>query len=145
MNYLLDTCVVSELWKTSADPHVLAWMAACDETSCYLSVLTIGEIRKGIERLPDSRKKTELQQWLTYDLRQRFAGRILGLTEQVAEIWGEVQGKAELQGRPMPVIDSLIAATGLAHKATIVTRNTDGMVSSGVQTLNPWEYPLPSA
>jgi toxin FitB len=144
MNYLLDTCVVSELWKPQPNSHVLAWLATCAEESLYLSALTIGEIRKGITKLPESPKKIELQYWLNQDLRQRFTGRILGITEHVAETWGDIQGNAEQHGCKMPVIDSLLAATGLTHTLTVVTRNTADIAASGVLLLNPWEFPLPS-
>lgn len=143
MKYLLDTCVVSELCKPQPNPHVLAWLATCAEETLYLSVLTIGEIRMGIAKLPESPKKLELQQWLDRNLRQRFIGKILDITEHVAETWGDIQANAEQQGCKMPVIDSLIAATGLAHAMTVATRNTADIAVSGVLLLNPWEFPLP--
>ncbi len=143
MNYLLDTCVISELLKPTPDPHVIQWMDTCQEESLYLSVLTLGEIRKGITKLPESSKRVNLQHWLEHDLHQRFAGRILEITEAVAERWGEIQGTAEQQGNKMPVIDSLIAATGLVYSVAVVTRNTADIAISGVRTLNPWEPSQP--
>jgi predicted nucleic acid-binding protein len=143
MNDLLDTCVVSELSKPQMNPHVLAWMQTCRDDAFYLSVLTLGELRKGIAKLPDSRKKIELQQWFDEDLQHRFAGRILSVSEHVADTWGEMQARAELAGQKMPVIDSLIAATGKIYMCAVVTRNTDDMAASGVDLVNPWIVPLP--
>jgi predicted nucleic acid-binding protein len=121
----------------------MAWMQTCRNDTFYLSVLTLGEIRKGIVKLPDSRKKVELQQWFDEDLQFRFAGRILSISEHVADTWGETQARAELQGQKMPIIDSLIAATGKVYHCTVVTRNTADMAASGVELVNPWLFPLP--
>ncbi len=142
MNYILDTCVVSELSKPQIHRHVMAWIKTCRNDTFYLSVLTLGEIRKGIVKLPDSRKKVELQQWFDEDLQHRFAGRILSISEHLADTWGEMQAKAELQGQKMPIIDSLIAATGKVYNYAVVTRNTGDMAASGVELVNPWIFPF---
>jgi len=139
MKYLLDTCVISELIKPTPNPKVIDWINHRHESLLFLSVLTIGEIQKGIAKLPDSVKKTTLQTWLDHDLRQRFNWRILDITEDVAKRWGEIQAAAEQRAVKMPIIDSLIAATGLAHDLTVVTRNVADMTSSGVKLLNLWE------
>ena len=138
MNYLLDTCVVSELLKKDPDKNVLKWISEMDETSLYLSVLTFGEIHKGIEKLPESRKKDQLHKWVNSDLRERFKNRILNFDLTAATKWGELQGKAELAGKPMSLIDGLIAATGLVNDLIVVTRNTKDMEQSGVSLFNPW-------
>ena len=138
MNYLLDTCVVSELLKKDPDKKVLKWISEMDETSLYLSVLTFGEIHKGIEKLPQSKKKDRLHKWVNSDLRERFKNRILNFDLTSATKWGELQGKAELAGKPMSLIDGLISATGIVSDLIVVTRNTKDMEQSGVSLLNPW-------
>ena len=139
MNYLLDTCVLSELVKPRPDKGLLAWIEAQEETSLYLSALTLGELAKGISRLSAGAKRNRLQGWLEHDLARRFSGRILSIDAAVAARWGEMQAQAEKRGRPMPVIDSLIAATAAIHSLVIVTRNGDDMHQSGVEILNPWD------
>ena len=139
MNFLLDTCILSEVVKPKPDKKVVAWLKKQDEETLYISALTFGEIHKGIARLPPSRRKETLHQWVEQDLRDRFRNRILDVTLAVAKVWGEIQGKSELEGQPLPAIDGLIAATALAHDLTVVTRNTADMEQSGVALLNPWE------
>ena len=139
MKYLLDTCVISELVKVNPEPKVIAWIQQAAEENLYLSALTFGELHKGIARLPASTRKKNLHQWVEHDLTERFANRVLAIDLQVAKTWGEIQGVAATAGRPMPAIDSLIAATGLAHDLTVVTRNTADMEPSGVSLFNPWE------
>ncbi len=138
MSYLLDTCVVSELVKPAPDAQVVAWLRHQPEEQLYLSVLTLGELQKGIARLRDGRRRRSLQAWLDGDLEQRFAGRVLALTRDVARAWGRVQAQAEQQGRRLPLFDSLIAATALTHDAAVVTRNEDDVRPSGVRVVNPW-------
>jgi predicted nucleic acid-binding protein len=139
LNYLLDTCVVSELVKTKPDLRVVKWIRSQDEESLFLSVITIGEIQKGISKLPDGRtKKHQLQNWLTNELQDRFKGRILEITIGSAIVWGQVLGDCEKKGVTLPAIDSLIASQGILHKMTIVTRNISDMEPSGVSLLNPW-------
>lgn len=138
MNYLLDTCVISELIKKNPDTNVLSWISEVEETSLYLSVLTFGEIHKGIEKLPQSKKKERLHKWVNSDLRERFKSRIINFDLDTATKWGEIQGKAELAGKPMSLIDGLISATGIAYDLIVVTRNTKDMEQSGATLLNPW-------
>ena len=138
MNYLLDTCVVSELLKKDPDKNVLNWISEIDETSLYLSVLTFGEIHKGIAKLPESRKKDQLHKWVNTDLHERFKNRTLNFDLNSATKWGELEGKAELAGKPMSLIDGLIAATGIVNDMIVVTRNTKDMEQSGVSLFNPW-------
>lgn len=139
MRYLLDTCVISELAKPEPDKKVVAWTTQNDEENFYLSSLTFGELYKGIAKLPPSKRKENLLQWVEHDLKDRFQNRIIDITLEVAKHWGETQGICESQGRPMPAMDGLIAATGLAHDLTVVTRNVANMQQSGVLLLNPWE------
>ncbi|MCX6544409.1 MAG: type II toxin-antitoxin system VapC family toxin [Acidobacteria bacterium] len=138
MRYVLDTCLISELQKSRPSKAVCAWLAAQNEEDLYLSVLTLGEIQKGISQLADGKKKTRLQSWLDRDLRGRFQGRIAPVTEEVALTWGRVSGEALRRGRPLSVIDALIAATGIAIDATIVTRDDAGIGATRATTVNPW-------
>ena len=139
MKYLLDTCVISELIKPEKDTNVVEWMQNKEENSLFISVLTIGEIHKGIAKLPDSPKKQSIQEWVNDDLKKRFAGRIIGITEKIATSWGKIQGKAEKEGKKMPVVDSLIAAAAIKNNLTVVTRNIKDIENSGCQSINPWE------
>jgi predicted nucleic acid-binding protein len=139
MRYLLDTCVISELAKPEPNEKVVSWATQNDEENFYLSSLTFGELHKGISKLPPSKRKENLLQWVEHDLKDRFKTRIIDITLKVAKQWGETQGISESQGRPMPAIDGLIAATGLTHDLTVVTRNIADMQQSGVSLLNPWE------
>jgi len=139
MNYLLDTCVISEFTKRQPDRSVVQWLADCDELSIYLSVLSIGEIQKGIQRLPDSPRKTDLTEWLETGLIRRFQGRLLILDTDVMLAWGSLVARLESAGQKMPAIDSLIAATALHYGLILATRNLSDFEPSGVKTLNPWQ------
>ncbi len=139
MKYILDTCIISELAKPVPNKKVISWVTQNDEERFYLSSLTFGELHKGIFKLPPSKRKENLHQWVEYDLRERFKSRILDIDLKVAKVWGEIQGQSEAQGRSMPAIDGLIAATGVAHDLIVVTRNMADMEQSGVSLLNPWE------
>ncbi len=138
MKYLLDTCVLSELIKNDPDQKVIEWVANNAENNLFISVLTIAEIHKGIEKLPAGKKKETLHQWVNDDLKERFKGRIIDFDLKTATAWGKVQAQSELSGKGMPAIDGQIAATGIAHDLTIVTRNTTDMEMSGAALLNPW-------
>lgn len=138
MKYLLDTCIVSELIKESPSENVISWLKNQDEANLYLSVLTFGEIQKGIEKAPDERRKNKLTTWLEEDLKQRFKGRIIPIDQNVAIKWGEIQGITEKSGKTMPSIDGLIAVSALVYHCTVVTRNTSDMKNSTVELLNPW-------
>ena len=138
MKYLLDTCVISEIFRPQPDENVISWIQDKNESSLYLSVLTFGEIEKGIEKALDSVRKRKLQLWVEQDLKQRFENRIIPLDLEVSSRWGVIQGKAELAGKSMPVIDGLIAVSGLVHNCIVVTRNIADMKQSSVELLNPW-------
>ena len=139
MNYLLDTCVISELIKPKPSSTLTKWLRSCQEENLFLCYLTIGEIQKGISKLPDSRKRKKLQSWLDSELIQRFDKRVLGIDFQVAQKWGKIQAASEIAGLKMPVIDSLIASIGIVYDMTVVTRNTGDMKNSGVRLFNPWQ------
>ena len=137
--YLLDTNVISELTKLQPESKVVSWFQATSEELLYLSVLAIGEIRKGINLLPRSNKRVLLESWLANDLVLRFAGRIIEVNLDIAERWGLISAQAKIAGTPLAVIDGLMAATALHHNLTLVTRNTKDVQVAGINTLNPWQ------
>lgn len=138
MNYLLDTCVISELIEPEADPGVTGWLGAQEEHRLYISVVTLGQIQAGISKLADSRRKLALVSWLNNDMTSRFSGRLLAVDAEVAIIWGTKRGRAAASGRTLPLADSLIAASAIARGMTVVTRNTYDFEQCGSMTLNPW-------
>lgn len=138
MSFLLDTSVISELVKPAPDNHVVEWIKHAEETSLYLSVLTIGELEKGIAKLPVSSRRSKLETWVRSDLADRFRERLLAIDGTIAATWGKLAGEAETRGQPLPVIDGLIAATGLAHDLTIATRNVEDFDRWGARCFNPW-------
>jgi len=135
MAYLLDTCVLSELRKPKTHPGVAAWMAGIQPEEAFLSVLTLGEIRRGIElrRAKDQAAARALERWLL-GLEAHYADHILPVTAAIADRWGRLS-----PNQPLPVTDGLIAATALEHKLTVVTRNTEDFARSGVSLLDPFE------
>ena len=137
--FLLDTNIISELVKPQPEPNVTGWVENTDESLLYLSVLTLGEIRRGIAALPQSRRRVNLEAWLDKDLRARFEGRILVIDQEVADRWGLLTAAARNSGIVLPVIDGLLAATALEHNLTLVTRDTGQIPSMGVAVFNPWE------
>ena len=138
MSWLLDTCVISELIRPKPLASVMGWLRARDENELFLSVITIGELEKGIAKLSGSAKRTSLQHWVRHDLAERFRNRLLVIDSDVAARWGSIAGAAEALGQPLPVIDSLIAATGLQHDLTVVTHNTADLERCGARCFNPW-------
>ena len=138
MTFMLDTCVISELVKPRPDENVVRWIDSVDERRLYLSVLTLGELEKGITKLQASQRKDDLREWLEHDLTARFEGRILPVDFAVAAAWGTLQGEAERSGKKLPVIDSLLAATAEIHQLTIATRNVADFERCSVAILNPW-------
>ena len=139
MNYLLDTCVISELVAKRPNPKVIAWIDNTEEIQLYLSVITIGEIRKGIEKLPSSARRSELDAWLNEQLLLRFSDRIINIDVDTMLRWGQLMGCLEKAGKTMPVVDSLIAAIALTHKFQLVTRNERDFEHTGVTIMNPWK------
>lgn len=139
MKYILDTCAISELVRPRPSPVLVDWIRNQQEEHLFLSVLTLGELRKGMERLTDGRRRRSLENWLDRDLKLRFAGRWLAIDEEVAERWGLVTAQAAAHGAVLPTLDGLIAATALVHGMTVITRNTADMAAAGALVLNPWE------
>jgi tRNA(fMet)-specific endonuclease VapC len=139
MKYLFDTCVISELVSKQPSARVVEWVDSLDPDDVYLSVLTIGEIIKGIEKLPNSRRKTELHTWLKEDLLARFQGKIIPIDTDVIVEWGILTAHVESAGKPMPAIDALIAATAKVNQLTLATRNVSDFDAAGMKVLNPWE------
>lgn len=135
MSYLIDTNVLLELRRRDPDANVVRWMADRPATTLYLSVLTLGELRKGVEGLPEGDRKRRLLDWLKVELSAFFAGRILPVDATVAQRWGRLLAQA---GRPLPAIDSLLAATALAHGLTLVTRNLRDFQHPDMTVLDPW-------
>lgn len=137
--FLLDTNIISELIKARPDANVIRWVESTEEALLYLSVLTLGEIRRGIAALDKAARRAQLEAWLETDLRSRFATHILPVDEAVADRWGVITGEAARRGRPIPVIDGLLAATALHHNLTFVTRNEPDVAGVGVVVFNPWQ------
>lgn len=143
MNYLLDTLVVSELVRKQPHVAVRTWLAAQAEGTLFLSVLTVGELQKGISKLADSERKTHLALWLAHDLAVRFRERLLPVDGAVALAWGALQGESLQRGIPLPVVDSLLTATAQVHNLIIVTRNVADFQRCGAPVLDPWQYVSP--
>lgn len=138
MNYLLDTCLLSEFLKKFPNKRVLAWFDAQDEESLHISVLAIGEIQKGITKLPPTKRRAELEEWLQ-NVVGRYGGRILPFTISTAYLWGRIKGDLEKRGTTLSVVDSLMAATALEHNLTVITRNEDDFVPTGAKVLDIWK------
>jgi predicted nucleic acid-binding protein len=137
--FLLDTNVISEFKKSGEpDPLVNAWLERTDPDLLWASVLSFGEIFKGIERLPAGKRRTELEQWAQNELNLWFEDRILLVTKPIAERWGILSARLKEKGTEPTVVDGLLAATALHHQLTFVTRNTKHFVNLGVQILSPW-------
>jgi toxin FitB len=137
MKYLLDTCAISEMNKLSPDSAVDAWFKSVNEEDLHISVLTLGEVEKGIHKLTEGKKKQALAAWVE-ELAVQFGERTLPVNQAVAIRWGILQAETEKKGRSLPAINSLIAATALVHSLTVVTRNNPDMEATGVPLFNPW-------
>ncbi len=135
MSYLVDTNVLSELRRRDPDSNVVRWMSARPSSTLYLSVLTIGELRKGIDALPDGDRKCRLLDWLETDIPAFFSGRILSVDVSVADRWGRLLAQA---GRPLPAVDTLLAATAVDHGLTLVTRNLRDFRHPDLSVIDPW-------
>jgi predicted nucleic acid-binding protein len=136
VKYLLDTNVLSEIRKSNGNAAVKAFVSKIRDDDIYISAISIGEICHGIEKLPEGPKKTELSIWLGQNLKERFHGKIISLDANIMMEWGRLQARS----RTLPLFDSLIAASALAHRFTIVTRNIkDFDKIEGLLLLNPWE------
>jgi|SRR6266403_1041119 len=137
--FLLDTTCISEVIRSKPELRVMAWIEAAEESLLYLSVLTLGEIRKGLAALPQGSRRIHLETWLEVELRARFSGRILPIDEAVAERWGLLAANAKGKGKTLSAIDGLLAATAIHHNLTVVSRNVNDFTNTQVSVVNPWE------
>ena len=135
MSYLLDTNVVSETVRRNPNKAVISWLDQLPGEALYISVLTLGEIRKGIEALADRKRREKLRVWLQHELPAWFEGRVLSVDLAVADRWGRLLAEA---GRPVPTINSLLAATALHHELRLVTRNSGDFEYPGLEVINPF-------
>jgi len=139
VNYLLDTWVLSEFTRRQPDQRVIEWLNSIEEEKHFISVITVGEIQRGIERLPDSHRKTELLVWMNSGLLKRFAERMVAIDAPTMFIWGSLTARLEAAGQPMSVMDSLIVASALHNNLIVATRKVADFLPGGVQVINPWE------
>jgi predicted nucleic acid-binding protein len=139
LHYLLDTCVISEFVKSKPERKVVEWLNEADTEQVFLSVVTLGEIQFGISGKPTSNRRTELEAWLNVNLVAQFAGRILPLDAETLLTWGRMTADLKQRGKPMSVMDSLIAATAMHHKMVLVTRNVTDFSGVALSVFNPWE------
>lgn len=139
MTYILDTNIVSELTRRRGKESVLSWLSAQDEDQTFLSVMTVAELRQGVALAPSASRQNELSEWLYGILLARYEGRIISVSQPVAEAWGILSAKARVSGKPAAVIDCFIAATAAVHSKIIVTRNVRDFEPFGVEILNPFE------
>lgn len=138
MNYLLDTCVLSEFTRRKPDENVVHWLSEMDEEKLFISAITIGEIQRGIARMNESPRKTALLTWMNNGLVRRFEQRILSLDSATMFLWGTQTARMEQSGKPLGLMDSLIIATAMQNNLMIVTRNVSDFLPCGVQVINPW-------
>ncbi len=140
MKYLVDTCVISELIKPQPSQRVVACLKSLENDRLFLSVITIGELEKGIAKLSESRRKRQLIVWLDQHLIDQFEERLIPFDQECARRWGQIQGLGLARGETLPVIDAMIAATAMTRNLTVITRNTADMDRCGAATLNPWVF-----
>jgi predicted nucleic acid-binding protein len=138
VSFLLDTNVVSEWVKAHPNPGVVAWLAEVDEDRAFLSVVTLAELRCGVERLPAGSRRKRLDEWLRHELPLRFEGRVLPIDGAIADAWGRVTARRESLGRPIGIADAFIAATVEIHGLTLVTRNASDFEPTVKFLVNPW-------
>lgn len=138
MNFLLDTCVLSELVKRTPNNGVVNWISSIDENRLFISVITLGEIQKGISKLEDRGRQETLSNWLEQALKRRFDQRCLTINTDIALEWGMLSGGNAKQGRTLPVIDALLAATAIVHNLTFITRNESDFNPLPIRVINPW-------
>jgi predicted nucleic acid-binding protein len=140
VTFLLDTNVVSEWVKPKPNPGVIGWLAEVDEDRVFLSVVTLAELRHGVERLADGSRRKRLDAWLRDELPLRFEGRLLPIDEVVVASWGLVLAQREAAGRPIGVMDAFIAATANIHRLKLVTRNESDFRATVDEIVNPWMH-----
>lgn len=139
MKYVLDTNVISEAINKQPNPQVMNWLRSMDSQELYLSVVTVGEIKKGVEKLPESQRKDNIKEWFENDLLIKFEDRVLALDLSVILVWGQLVGELEKKGRKLPALDSLIAATVKYYGYTLVTRNEKDFEGIDITVFNPFE------
>jgi predicted nucleic acid-binding protein len=140
VRYLLDTCALSELVKSTPDAHVIHWFEARKAHELCISSMTWGELQRGVTRLPESKRRSELTLWLQ-QLETGFEDRILAFDKNVSRVWAHMTAQAETQGKSMAAFDSIIAATARAHDCKLVSRNVRDFVNAGIDVINPWQDP----
>lgn len=138
MRFLVDTNVVSGAVKAAPDQRVIDWLSVTDESRIYLSAVTIGEIRRGLELVDDGARRDHLVRWLEQDLARRFTGRILSAHFEIFDVWGRLTARERLAGRTLSILDGIIAATAHVHGLTVVTRNIRHFETLGLDLLDPW-------
>lgn len=139
MSYLLDTNILSEALRPAPEPAVLEWLANADESATFVSVITLGELRFGIENLPPSKRRQALEQWFAIDFSRRFGKRLIDVDAQIAAVWAIVTAEARRQGQGLGVPDALLAATARVHDLTLVTRDVRDFSGLGIRLLDPWQ------
>jgi len=137
VKFLLDTCVLSELVKSQPDARVLRWFEASKAYQLWISTMTLAELQRGVNRLPESKRQLELALWLK-NLEMGFEDRVLSFDSKAAKVWAEMTSQVQAYGKPMAAFDSIIAATARANACTLVTRNVKDFSSAGLELLNPW-------
>ncbi|GMV19373.1 MAG: type II toxin-antitoxin system VapC family toxin [Polyangiaceae bacterium] len=137
MAYLIDTCALSEFTKPKPSASVDEWFASMPDGADFVSVLSLGELEKGIKKLAAGRRRGQLERWFG-ELRDRLEGRILGIDEPVALEWGRIAARAERSGAPIPVVDALLGATAIVHGLSVVTRNASDIARTGASIIDPW-------
>lgn len=141
MTFLLDTNVLSEPFKPRPDPGVLGWLAETDEDRMYISVVSLAEIRRGIELLELGNRRGRLESWLVEELPLRFERRVITIDAEIADVWGAFMARARRSGIGLGAMAAFLAATASVHGLTLVTRNTSDFVRLGINLLNPWQPP----
>ncbi|MCI0598478.1 MAG: type II toxin-antitoxin system VapC family toxin [Beijerinckiaceae bacterium] len=138
MNFLVDTNVISEVARPQPNQKVLAFLHETDEDRLFISVITLGELRRGVALKSEGKVKASLDTWLRVDLPERFAGRIVNITAPIANVWGELMASAQRRGIALHAMDGFLAATARAHNHTLVTRNVRDFMPFGLPLLDPW-------
>lgn len=139
MKFLLDTCLLSEIFVAHPNQGVTEWVMAVDENETATSVIVVGELERGVQKLTAGEKKTRLEAWLHEQLLPRFRGRLLAFDLDASLAWGDLVASLERKGTPRPAVDTMLAATALVHNLTLVTRNESDFADTGVNILNPWK------
>ena len=141
MNYLLDTNVISEWTKPRPDAGLVEWLATVDEDRLFISVVTLAELRFGVERMDKGARRNRLDSWLIDELPERFEDRVVFVTPDLADVWGRMMARGQSIGRPVGSRDALIAATAEQLQFTLVTRNVSDFEALDIPLLHPWQVP----